>query len=74
MCGFAVIEADLYIVPPPPGRGKQKQQPCMHRVKRSVACHLTFLYRGYWSLLELLIIVSEFFLWYLSRFTGGIGL
>ena len=33
----------------------------MHRVKCSLACRLTFLYRGYWSLLELFIIVSEVF-------------
>ena len=33
----------------------------MHRVKCSLACRLTFLYRGYWSLLELLIIVFEVF-------------
>ena len=33
----------------------------MHRVKCSLACRLNFLYRDYWSLLELLIIVFEVF-------------
>ena len=33
----------------------------MHRVKCSLACRLTLPYRGYWSLLELLIIVFEVF-------------
>ena len=61
MCGFEVIEAGLHSSPLPPGRRKQKQQPCIHRVKCSLACRLNFLYRDYWSLLELLIIVFEVF-------------
>ena len=60
MCGFEVIEAGLYSSLPPLPQ-EAKPQPCMHRVRCSLACRLTFLYRGYWSLLELLIIVFEVF-------------